>query len=243
MNTPTTTRRPFKQFTRVDDEIWRRLYERQWPQVSRHAHSLFFDGWEKLNLSNDHVPDFTEVNERLKALVGWELVSTDVQYSSGQDWFEALARKEFLITEYIRDLDTLDYTPLPDIWHDAFGHLPFMANPRYADYVHRFALTAIQYPVERRFGLGSLWWYSIEFGFMRENGEIKAFGAGLMSGYTELHRAYAGLIPLKPYDLHEITHIAPSPHEYHDRMFVFDSFDQLEQAVDDWVALEASSKE
>jgi phenylalanine-4-hydroxylase len=229
-----TTRRPFKQFSKADDLVWRMLYERQWPQVSQHAHSMFFEGWEKLDLQPDRVPDFTQVNERLNELVGWELVSTDVQYSNGQDWFEALARKEFLITEYIRGVETLDYTPLPDIWHDTFGHLPFMANACYADYVHRFALTAIQYPVERRFGLGSLWWYAIEFGFMREDGEPKAFGAGLMSGYTELVRACRGEIPLKPYDLNEITHIAPSPHEYHDRMFVFESMDQLEQAVQDW---------
>lgn len=230
----TITRRPFKVFSREDDRVWQMLYERQWPQVCQHAHSLFFEGWEKLNLPADRLPDFADVNARLKDLTGWELVSTDVQYSSGQDWFEALARKEFLITEYIRDMDVIDYTPLPDIWHDTFGHLPFMANPRYADYVHQFALTAIKYPVEQRFGLGSLWWYSIEFGFMKENGQPKAFGAGLMSGYTELKRAYDGEIPLKPYNLEEITHIAPSPHEYHDRMFVFDSFEQLEQAVYDW---------
>jgi phenylalanine-4-hydroxylase len=230
-------RRPFKQFTAEDDAVWRRLYERQQSQVSRYAHSMFFEGLEKLKLSKDRIPDFAEMSERLKELVGWKLVSTDVQYSNGQDWFEALARKEFLITEYIRDVASLDYTPLPDIFHDAFGHLPFMANQRYADYIHRFALTAIQFPVEQRTGLGSLWWYSIEFGFMKERGQMKAFGAGLMSGYSELERAYAGTFPILPYNLDAITHIAPSPHEFHEKMFVFDSFDQLDQAVEDWVAL------
>jgi phenylalanine-4-hydroxylase len=229
-------KRPFKQFTAEDDAVWRMLYQRQWPQVSRYAHSMFFDGLEKLNLSPDRIPNFAEMSERLKELVGWELVSTNVQYSNGQDWFEALARKEFLITEYIRDVASLDYTPLPDIFHDAFGHLPFMANARYANYIHRFALTAIQFPVEKRTGLGSLWWYSIEFGFMKERGQTKAFGAGLMSGYSELERAYAGAIPILPYDLDAITHIAPSPHEFHEKMFMFDSFAQPDQAVDDWVA-------
>lgn len=226
--------RPFKIYTPAEDAVWQQLWAKQIDNVRAVAHSGWLDGLETLGLTGDRIPDFGALSERLKSLVGWELVSTDVIFSSGQDWFEHLARRQFLITEYIREPKDLDYTPLPDIWHDTFGHLPFMANACYADYVHRFALTAIQYPVERRFGLGSLWWYAIEFGFMREDGEPKAFGAGLMSGYTELVRACRGEIPLKPYDLNEITHIAPSPHEYHDRMFVFESMDQLEQAVQDW---------
>lgn len=236
-------RRPFKQWSPEEHETWHMLYARQWPQVQRYAHSWFFEGIDRLNINTDRIPDFDKLNARLKELVGWELVSTPIQYSGGQDWFEALARKEFLITEYIRERDTLDYTPLPDIWHDAFGHLPFMAIPRYADYIHRFALTAVQFPVEKRKALGSLWWYSIEFGFLKENDETKAFGAGLMSGYTELKRAYDGETPITPYSLDEIARIAPSPHEFHQKMFVFDSFGQLEQAVQEWLVLAQSLEE
>ncbi len=232
-----STPRPFKQFSGTDHETWRLLYARQWPQVQQYAHPMFFEGMDALQIPHDHIPDFENLSTRLETLVGWKLVSTDVQYSSGQDWFEALARKEFLITEYMRERQDMDYTPLPDIWHDAFGHLPFMAIPRYADYIHAFALKAIQFPVEKRKALGSLWWYSIEFGFMREQGEVKAFGAGLMSGYTELERAYQGLTPIVPYSLDEIAQIDPSPHEYHQKMFVFESFDQLDQALHDWLAV------
>src|SRR5574338_294525 len=101
------------------------MFERQYPQIQQRGTRLWLEGCKKLDLSPERVPDFSALNERLRQLVGWQLVSTDVQYSDGQDWFEALARREFLITEYIRDKSVIEYTPLPDIFHDAFGHLPF----------------------------------------------------------------------------------------------------------------------
>jgi phenylalanine-4-hydroxylase len=228
-------RRPFHQFTPDDNVTWRLMFEQQLPQVQKFATRLYLDGMDKIGLTPDHIPNFTQLNQRFKQLVGWELVSTEIQYSSGQDWFEALARKEFLITEYIRDRKDLNYTPLPDIFHDTFGHLPFMAHQWYADYIHRFALHAIKYTPEQRKSLGSLWWYTIEFGLIREDGELKALGAGLMSSYAELQRAYTHEVNLVPYSLEAFENVDPSPHEFHRTLFVLNSYDQLEHSVEDWV--------
>jgi phenylalanine-4-hydroxylase len=230
-----TMRRPFKRFSAAEDEIWRALYERQYPQIEKYGTPLWLDGCAAIGLQPDRIPDFEQLNERLQALVGWELVSTDIQYSDGQDWFEALARREFLITEYIRDWDALDYTPMPDIVHDAFGHLPFLGIPRYADYLQHFAQQAIRYPKSDRRSLSNLWWYSIEFGFIWQDGELKAIGAGLMSSYAELQRAYLPEVQRLPYSLEAFENIDPSPHKMHDQLFVFDSFDQIEQSLHDWV--------
>lgn len=237
-----STKRPFKVFSESESAVWRAMYERQWPHVQQQATSLWLEGVDKIGLSADHIPDFAAMSERFKQLVGWELVSTDIQYSSGQDWFEALARKEFLITEYIRDPDDLDYTPLPDIFHDAFGHLPFMANQRYADYIHHFALAAIQYTPEERKSLGSLWWYTIEFGFLREHGELKALGAGLMSSVAELQRAYSEAVERVPYSLIAFESIDPSPHQFHNRLFILASYEQLEHSLDEWLAVHLPQK-
>ncbi|GAB4516116.1 MAG: aromatic amino acid hydroxylase [Anaerolineae bacterium] len=229
-------KRPFFKFDSQADAIWRTLYARQMPQCQQHAARIWLDGVEKIGLSPDRVPDFAEMNERFKALVGWELVSTDVQFSDGQDWFEHLARRQFLITEYIRDIDALEYTPLPDIWHDAFGHLPLMANQRYADYVQRFAEYALQFSREERKSLGSLWWYTIEFGFMMEDEVMKCFGAGLMSSYGEMIHALSDAVEKVPYSLDAFEKIDPSPRAMHHRLFILSDFDQLEQSVVDWVA-------
>lgn len=229
-------RRPFHQFTDDDNLTWRMLFERQYPQVQKHATRMYLEGFEKIGLTAARIPDFAQLSERFKQLVGWELVSTDIQYSSGQDWFEHLARRQFLITEYIRDRKDLEYTPLPDIWHDTFGHLPFMANQWYADYLQKFAQYAIQYTPEERKSLGSLWWYTIEFGLLWEDGELKALGAGLMSSYAELKRVYDGEVKLVPYSLEAFENLPPSPHEFHNQLFILDSWEQLEQTASDWVA-------
>lgn len=228
-------KRPFHRFSERESETWRLLYEKQISRVEDHACQLWLDGLKKLDLSADHIPDFYELDERFRDLVGWELVSTPVQFSDGQDWFEHLAKRQFLITEYIRDQKDLDYTPMPDIWHDAFGHLPLMADRRYADYVQTFAEYALQFSKEERKSLGSLWWYTIEFGFIIEKGELKAFGAGLMSSPGEMDYAYSDAVEKVPYSLESFEQITPSPRAMHNKLFILDSMEQLEQSVVDWV--------
>jgi phenylalanine-4-hydroxylase len=230
------SKRPFFKFDAQADETWRMLYAKQMAECQKNACKIWLDGVDKIGLTADRVPDFEVMDKRFQELVGWELVSTNVQFSDGQEWFEHLAERKFLITEYIREQKDLDYTPLPDIWHDTFGHLPLMANQRYADYVQEFAKYALQFTKEERKSLGSLWWYTIEFGFMIENGERKCFGAGLMSSYGEMKRALTNAVRKASYSLDAFEQIDPSPHRMHDTLFVLDSMEQLEQSVVDWVA-------
>ena len=231
-------KRPFFNFDETANEVWRLLWQKQWPRAQKYASRYWLDGVDKIGLASDRIPDFEKMDKVLQNLVGWELVSTPVQFSDGQEWFEHLADRKFLITEYIRDQEDLDYTPLPDIWHDAFGHLPLMANQRYANYVEKFAHHALNYNKEERKSLGSLWWYTIEFGFIREGdqfGGIRAFGAGLMSSYGEMGKAFSNEVQRVPYSLEEFEKIDPSPHEMHKKLFILDDFDQLERSVEEWV--------
>jgi phenylalanine-4-hydroxylase len=228
--------RPFHIFTPDDDLTWSMLYQRQVALMRQHATEWYLQGFETLNFPTDRVPDAIELNQKVHVATGWHLVSTDVQYSSDQDWFEALDRKEFLITEYIRDRADIDYTPMPDIWHDLFGHLPFMTIPRYANYLQRFGTHFLKYSTAKRDSLRSLWWYSVEFGLLRDGDQLRALGAGLMSSYAELTRVYDGHVNLQPYSLEAFESIAPSPHEMHNTLFIFDTWEQIEQSIEDWVA-------
>ncbi|MFN8372266.1 MAG: hypothetical protein U0694_05240 [Anaerolineae bacterium] len=228
-----STRRPFKKWSAADHQVWQVLFERQFPNVEQHACQMYLEGHKLLGLVPDHLPDFNELNERFQELVGWELISTDVQYSNGQDWFEHLVKRQFLVTEYIRDRDNLDYTPLPDIWHDTFGHLPMMAHKAYADLVYDYAQIMVQLSKEERRGLGSIWWYTIEFGMMREQGDVKAFGAGLFSSFEEIQIAFTDKMRKLPFDPETMAPVAPSPHHIHDTLWIMDSFAQFQQFVHD----------
>lgn len=224
-------RRPFYVFDDYQNGTWTILFERAMPRVRRRASRLYLEGQRNLGLTPEHIPNFEQMNEWFKENVGWELVSTDVQYSDGQTWFEHLVRREFLITEYIRERDSLDYTPLPDIFHDAFGHLPWMSHRWYADLVLDFARVMLAADPEDRPGLGSIWWYTIEFGLIREDGEVKAFGAGLMSSYEEIEVAFSDRVERLPFDPQTIAPVKPSPHELHKKLWILDSVEQLEDFV------------
>jgi phenylalanine-4-hydroxylase len=225
--------RPFKHFSPAEDRIWNLLWSRQIDNCRSRASKLWLEGLDKLGMTADRVPDFNVMNERLKELVGWELVSTDVVFSDGQTWFEHLARRQFLITEYIREEKDLLYTPLPDIWHDTFGHLPFMTNQRYADYIQHFAHVALGH--RGHASLGSMWWYTIEFGFMMEEGQMKSFGAGLMSSPGEMEHAYSDEVIKTPFSLEAFERVSPSPHAMHKTLFILDNMEQLESSADMWI--------
>lgn len=224
----------FFRFTKEDNAVWAKLYHKQRPMVEQYAHSMYLQGFDMLDFPAQQIPDFEALDKLFQARVGWELVSTNVQYSSDKEWFEALAERDFLITEYVRSLDALDYTPLPDIWHDSFGHLPFLVHQLYADYLQKFSEVMNQFTPEQRTGLASIWWYSIEFGLMMENGKMKAFGAGLMSSYEEMRRAFSGEVDIIPFDMSMVTHIPASPHEMHNKLFLYESFEQLDAILDEW---------
>jgi len=229
MTTP--AKRPFYQWDETEHKTWGMLYERAWPRVVRRACRMYHEGHKRMGMNAQRLPDFAVLDVLYQQRVGWELVSTPVQYSDGQDWFEHLIKKQFLITEYIRERDSLDYTPLPDIFHDAFGHLPFMMHQRYANLVLDYARLMLLADVESRPALGSIWWYTIEFGLIKEDGEIKAFGAGLMSSYEEIETAFSDRVKRSPFNPAEMGQVKPSPHEIHKQLWILDSFDQLETFV------------
>lgn len=221
-------RRPFHKFTAEDDAVWATLYQRQLPQVREHmSQPWYLDGFDLLNLPADRVPDFEAMNRIFQEKVNWELFSTEEVFSNGQTWFEHLSQRQFLISEYIRDRNSLEYTPLPDIFHDAFGHLPLMTTQPYVDLVNEYAWMQLEFTPEQRKGLGSIWWYTIEFGLIEEDGRVKGFGAGLASSYGELKYCFENPQMWKPFDPKAIAEIRPSPHHFHEVYFVLESFDQL----------------
>jgi len=224
-------KRPFYQWSPAQNEVWRTLYDRQWYRVQDRTHSWHLDGHKILGITSDKIPEGESLSQIFQKQIDWELISTDVQYSDGQSWFEHLSKRQFLITEYIRDMDSLDYTPLPDIFHDVFGHLPVQINQRYADLTQTYANLMLQCPPDARQGLGSIWWYSIEFGLMKEQGELKAFGTGLMSSYGEFDLAFSDKMERRPFDPEDIAQHKPSPHEMHKILWVMENFEQLEEFV------------
>jgi phenylalanine-4-hydroxylase len=209
------------------NKIWQELYRRQLSRVKQHACQEYLDGFEILDLPEDRVPDLDFLNEKMIPRTGWKVVRTAVRYSDAVAWYAHFARKQFLVTDYMRTWDELDFTPEPDMFHDIFGHLPFMVLPGYTDLQELFAPAFHSASPSQKEDIKRLAWFSTEFGLIRENGAIKIFGAGLISSAGEMENVLAGKVPLLPFKAETIVNFDKAMWSFNHQLFVFDSLEEL----------------
>ena len=169
-----------------DDSIWNDLFARQMEVLPGRAASAFMEGLEKLDLGRGGVPEFGTLSEELGKLTGWSVVPVPMLIPD-HVFFWHLANRRFPAGNFIRTRETFDYIQEPDVFHDVFGHVPMLTDPVYADYMQEYGKAgwkAMRY--NRLKSLGALYWYTVEFGLIEEESGIKAYGAGILSGPTEV---------------------------------------------------------
>jgi len=215
-------------FTPEQNKTWAELYRRQVPRVQEHASVHYLSGFEKLELPAEHIPTLIELNAKITPASGWEVVRTDVRYTSSDDWYRYFERHEFLITNYMRSWEELDWTPEPDMFHDIFGHLPFWMNRYYAEIQEMFAPAYLAAASdEEKENIKRLAWYSTEFGIIREGGKMKVFGTGLMSGGEEFLNAAEGRMTYHDFSIENVIGHDKVLYEQHKDLYVIESLDQL----------------
>ena len=158
------------------------------PYLLEHLCSEYMQGLENLQLDPLHIPKVTHLNEHITPRTGWHIERTVVRYTMADDWYKKFANHIFLITDYLRTRDQMEFTPEPDMFHDIFGHLPFLTQKFYAHIEDKFAPAYMKATQEEREVIKRLAWYSTEFGLVIENNRFKVFGAGIISGRKELTR-------------------------------------------------------
>lgn len=215
------------QFTLDQHEIWYTLYHRQLPRVQQHACREYLMGFEILGLPGDRIPNLRYLNSKITPRTGWRAVRTKVRYSDAVPWYRHFARKEFLVTDYMRHWDELDFTSEPDMFHDIFGHLPFMVLPEYTELQELFAPAFHQANAEQREDIKRLAWFSTEFGLIWQDGQVKIFGAGLLSSSGEMENVMAGNVPLLPFKVETILQFDKAVWSYNKQLFIFESLDAL----------------
>ncbi len=226
----------FRKFSRKENEVWGILSKRRLLSLKDQAYSLHKKGRKLLGLNTKKIPDFNLINKKLKKLTGWQVDSTGIQYEEDGPWISSLAEKKIRVTEYIRKKKDLNYTPLPDVFHDAFGHLPFLTDRKYARIVNKFGRAYVKAKTkEAKLKIANNWWYGIEFSFIKVRGKIKVLGTGLISSEGELINALSSKVEKLPYDPEVVGGIDRSAHEFHNKLFILESLDQLEKAVDKWL--------
>lgn len=219
-------------YTTDDQEAWTTLFDRQMAYLADHASKVYLDGAKAINLKRDRIPPLAEINARLKPLTGWQSRAVP-GYLKPKSFFACLSRREFPTTIVIRPKSSLDYLPQPDIFHDVFGHVPLHADPIFADFLQTYGRAALECDddshTER---LARLFWFTVEFGLIREDGELKCYGSGLISSPGEsVHSLTSREVDRRPFDLERVCDTSFEIDHYQPILYVLESFEQLRDAM------------
>jgi phenylalanine-4-hydroxylase len=238
---------PYELYTEANHEAWRRLYARMEDRWRRYANPQFLKGIDNLCLDPARVPRLEDVNKFLSPLTGFSAKAVS-GYVPAFLFFDCLRNREFPTTITIRDAATLDYLPEPDIFHDIAGHVPMHTDPAFANTLVRFGecahtaaelVGAIPDEAERirrltsiQKALARFFWFTIEFGLMRDGDRLKAYGSGLLSSYGELqHSIESPEVQRYPVQLEWVINQYFEIDHYQPLLFIVDSFDHLFELV------------
>ena len=177
------------EFTAEQHAIWADLFAGiHQPYLTEHICAEWETGMGLLQLDPGHIPTVKHLIEHITPRTGWHIERTVVRYTLADDWYTKFAQRVFLITDYLRTRDQMEFTPEPDMFHDIFGHLPFLTQKFYAHIEDKFAPAYMKATQEEREVIKRLAWYSTEFGLVVQENRFKVFGAGIISGRKELTR-------------------------------------------------------
>ena len=212
--------------------VWAELVRRRMPQLAEHACAEYLDGFQQIGLREDTIPNLAEVNKRLGPRTGWN--ATPVSGFLPPDaFFEMLAARQFPTTTYLRGRESMEYTPEPDIFHDVFGHVPMHAHPVFADFLQHYGkvcagLMGDKDKLER---MGRLFWFTVEFGVIRQKGEIKLYGSGLISSHGESNHVIQGGPEIRDFNLEQVLDQQFLVSEMQKVLYAVESFDQIYEAA------------
>jgi phenylalanine-4-hydroxylase len=214
-------------YTPQEHALYRRLYERQAKLVPRYACPEWIEAIAGLDSSRE-IPRFAEISKKLRARTGWEIVAVPGLIPDDA-FFTHLANRRFPVTVWLRKPEEFDYIVEPDVFHDFFGHVPLLFDRAYADHLFEYGkggLKAMRLDAVK--WLARLYWYTIEFGLMKVNGRMKAYGAGLLSSGGELAYCVDDPRPKRlPFDLERMMRTGYIIDRYQETYFVIDSFEKL----------------
>jgi len=212
--------------------VWALLYQRRMAALERTGCRLFLEGAEQIGLQPDRVPDLTGINQRLSGRTGWTAVPV-AGFLPAREFFECLGARRFPTTVTVRPRAQIDYLPEPDIFHDVFGHVPLHAHPVFAAFLQRFGASACLATSKAQVeAMARLFWFTVEFGLIRERGGIKLYGSGLISSHGDGTNALGPRCDRRAFSLDAVLAQPFAIDRLQDTLFVIESFDQLFDAVE-----------
>jgi len=216
-------------YTELEHGVWQTIWKALGPAHRAHACAEYLDCLERLAFDTDRIPQLGEVSQKVESISGFRLEPV-AGLVEPRVFLESLANGVFLCTQYIRHHSTPLYTPEPDVAHEIIGHAVTLASKRLADINRLFGeavkRTKLASDLDR---LARVYWFTIEFGVLREDGRVKAYGTGLLSSAGELAEMHKA--ELRPLDLEAAANHVYDPTHYQSILFCAESFDQMDRML------------
>jgi len=233
--TTAVVEQPWSTYTATDHEVWARLFARQQDILPQRACSAFLRNQRALGMNADAIPKFDELNKVLRAATGWEVIGVEGLLPE-LTFFEHLANRRFPVTWWIRKPEQMDYLAEPDLFHDLYGHVPLLMEPLFADYIANYGRAGVRahgIGPEALVNLTRLYWYTVEFGLIREDDGLRIYGSGILSSKGESIHCLESPAPNRiGLDLQRIMRTRYRIDSFQKTYFVIDSFEQLMNATD-----------
>ena len=226
---------PWDGYTPTDHQVWATLFRRQREVLVGRACDAFLDAQDTMGMTPDAIPKFSDLNQALRAATGWELVGVEGLLPE-LVFFDHLANRRFPVTWWIRKPEQMDYLSEPDLFHDLFGHVPLLMDPVFADYLQAFGRGGV-----KAHGIGEdalmllsrLYWYTVEFGLIRQEDGLRIYGSGIVSSKGESIHCLESDAPNRiGFDLERIMRTRYRIDTFQKTYFVIDSFEQLMKATE-----------
>ena len=217
-------------YSKEDQEVWQLLFNRQKENLALKGSKYYNDCLEQLSpcLNALAIPKFDEMNSFFKTKTGWQihivpgLIPVD-------DFFDLLANKKFCSSTWLRTRAQIDYLEEPDMFHDIFGHIPLLLNSTFSKFAQAFGKLGQQFKgnEEILLKLQRIYWFTIEFGLIREEGELKVYGAGIASSFGETNHVFDSKLKHLKYTIQEVMECEFHTDIIQEKYFVIDSLDEL----------------
>jgi phenylalanine-4-hydroxylase len=227
----------YSNYTAEHHWVWKQLFARQQNNLLQRGtalHNKNVDALQKI-FNADNIPKLADLSHALTQKTNWKIQIVK-GFIPAIDFLNLLAKREFAASTWLRKPEELDYLEEPDMFHDVFGHLPILCDPAYADFVQQVGLLGVKFAHSEQCinFIERFYWYSIEFGLIKENNQTKILGAGIISSYGETNRIFEDkTIDIRPFNLQEILYQPFDKSSLQPIYYVAENFEQLYKAVEE----------
>lgn len=222
----------YENYTSEDQEVWKILYERQIKNLPSAATIAYLEGLEEIKFKSDKIPEFSATNKILKSLTGWELAVVP-GIVPDYTFFELMSSKKFPATTWLRKMEELDYLEEPDMFHDVFAHVPLLTNQAFVNFLEELSIIGLNYCGDDYAIdiLSRVYWFTVEFGLIRENNQLRIYGAGILSSAGETKYSLSTEPKHHEFDVQQIANTSYRKDVFQTEYFIIESYEQLYNSI------------